>query len=186
MVKKERSLIYTEDELELMKAVFSDNEPMLRLVQKVFYKADLSEHEQKMLNDLRQNESLINLINKIFNPKINFERPIGHNLDLLKTIDFSNYAADFKDEIVVRSKTVEMLENSINFLRSQDADNRFDIVNVSYVGKDVTDDDVVFLRARNAYVAHVEIQLSTIKVLSGLRTESVEETLKRLEKDSTK
>ena len=42
------------------------------------------------------------------------------------------------------------------------------------------------LRARNTIVAHVESQLREINGLAGFKSESADETVKRLAKNSTK
>ena len=45
---------------------------------------------------------------------------------------------------------------------------------------------LINIKARNSLIQHVEMCLSQLKVLSGMKDESVEETKERLAKDSSK
>lgn len=48
------------------------------------------------------------------------------------------------------------------------------------------EDALINIKARNTVIQHVEMCLNQLKVLAGMKEESVEETKKRLKKDSNK
>jgi len=45
---------------------------------------------------------------------------------------------------------------------------------------------IINLKARNTVIQHIEQQLLSLKLLAGMKEESVEETKKRLQQDSSK
>jgi hypothetical protein len=49
-----------------------------------------------------------------------------------------------------------------------------------------TEEAIINLKARNSLITHLERQLMVLKVLAGSKEESVEETKKRLQQDSTR
>ena len=101
----------TDAELAIIKSLFAENEPALKLMRKIFL------------------------------PELDPNAPIGQNIDLWMTV------------------------------KIEDMDKEAALVN---------------LKARNTLISHVEQQLMQLKVLAGLKKESVEETKERLAKDSSK
>ena len=102
----------------------------------------ISDEELSLLKaTFSENDKLLKLLRKLFLPEITADAPIGQNIDLWMTINLEN-------------KTPEQA--------------------------------IIDLKARNSLIGHIESQLVQIKMLAGMKDETVEETKARLKQDSSK
>ena len=121
---------------------------------------------------------------KQFLPELQSDIPIGQCIDLYMTLDLKD-----KDDIQIRHIAeareilINMIEKSLLLLENIDGET----INLKSWERlpwaEWKGDNLI---ARNQFISHTDQQLKTIEILSGLKTESVEETKNRLMKDSNK
>jgi hypothetical protein len=130
------------------------------------------------------------LLSDMFNPQIRGDEPFNQVIDLWMTLEVK----DKESESVVLQ--IRAKKTAIDFIRQQ-LDKLFDLsLDESVKLKSLIDfenmDDFsnadihARVMARNFIVQHVEQQLSGISMLAGTKTETVEQTIARLEKNSAK
>lgn len=185
--KKEAARRITDAELSLLKNTFAERQDIFILMRKVFFQVKLSASEQKLLKPVFSSQPVLDIVRKIFLPEIWFEAPIGQQVDLWMTIEIKDKSIDeLAAHIEARKGIIEFLVAGLYRLQNFSNENLNDsIVNFFVKGKD---DKEVFvnLLTRNSFINHVEQQLNQINFLSGMKTETVEETKTRLAMNSNK
>lgn len=171
---------YTDDELNLLKATFAEDLPLVYILRKVMLQLPLTEAEELRWHNTFKSEPLNALMRKIFLPEIDGDAPIGQVIDLWMTVNLENKMPDEEKSLINSRKIViDYLDGQLNILSGEAQDGN----------KLLTDFDVLNadeLRARNTIISHIENQLSQIFGLAGFKSETPEETLKRLNQNSSK
>jgi len=172
--------IYTDDELMLLKSVFAENIPLVKIIRKVMLGLDIEEFEESQWKaTFFENKPLKKLIRKMFLPTIDGDAPINQVVDLWLTVDISNKLPEEAASIVTaRGLIIDYLDERLDVLLGDKADSK------KLIDFDVKDMDD--LRARRDIVMHIENMLNTINSLAGYKQETPEETIKRLEQNSNK
>lgn len=174
----------SDSELSLIKATFAENDELLLIMRKAFFDFPLSTDERAILETHLASDQIKHVMRKMFLPEIQADIPIGQSIDLYMTIEMRD-----KDpmramvDVEVRQKLIEMIEVGLECLVGNIPLEKREIVNYKPV---MRPEEFIRLSARNAYITHVEQQLLQLKLLSGMKQETIEETKERLKKDSMK
>lgn len=174
---KTQTMRISDTELEMLKSTFSDRDELLKTIRNLFLGLSLIDEEKKEIKRTFSSESLRKLMRKQFLPEIQGDLPIGQCIDLWMTIDLKD-----KDEgqilqiIESRKKLVSMIEIALKLLEDIDGE-------VVKVHEWVSTTGLI---ARNQFISHIDQQLMVIKTLAGVKSETVEETKKRLLQNSSK
>lgn len=176
----------TDKELEVIKSVFSDNEPLLLALRKVFLQLKLDKFETTLIdNSITKKPNVVDVIAKCFLPEIDPETPIQQVIDLWMTIDMKDKDVDEAyPHIVARSLLIQYLKEQLDVLRGNKGKMKFTDFNFSK--NNSAEDIYIDLIVRNTIITHTEQQLFQLQTLAGSKTETVEETMARLSKDSSK
>lgn len=182
----EKQLMYTEKEIDLIKSVFCENEFLLKSIRKLFFGADMTQEEKDLIvNTFKGKE-----IKEVFRKKVygleNMETPIGQLSDFWIGVEQQIFGAG-RDTIrqAVESKTIVlgMFETAFDLLDNPDGER----VITKYDPKTFISDELgIRLIARNLYMKAIETSLLTVKAIAGQKSETLDETVKRLKQDSTK
>ena len=178
-----RKMRFTLEDLELTKALFSENEEMLLTLRKIFWQEDLTKDEQKIFDaSFKKNPKAINLLKMFFLPVLDSSAPRHQVVDLWLTLDLKDKG--FEESILA----IEVRRKLISYVEGTFAEIEKGTLNPISFKKLTEDNDniLVNLMMRNYLLQHVEQQLTSIDVLAGHKKESVEETRARLEKNSSK
>ncbi len=176
----------TDAEFEMLKSVFADQDELLKTVRNLFLGLEISEDEKKQISDIfGKNETLRRLMRKQFLPEIQADLPIGQAIDLWMTIDLKDKSPlEIYHILQSRRLLIELIEKSLILLENPDSEK---VSLSSWIG--ISEDERLLgvnLIARNTFISHIDQQLQTIKILAGVKTETVDETKKRLLQDSSK
>ena len=187
MNKNGGQMRFSDAELGLINNTFADNEKLLKTLRKVFYQVDLTD-EDKAIIKIVQSPEVLKILRKIFLPEIDVNAPLGQNVDLFMTINVQGKEPiDVSYELDGRVRVIKALENGLNRLVSFDNNGINNIVKFEpLLYRANADEDMISVTARNTVIMHVEQQLLQIRALAGIKKETLEETKRRLEKDSTK
>ena len=179
MVENKQKMRISDAEFELLKSTFAENGNLLLLIRNLFFGFVMSEEENKTIKQVFASTALRKLMRKQFLPELQADIPIGQCIDLWMTVDIKDKTPEEMKEIVsTRKILIEMIEQSLDLLEDP-TDDKVDLSE----WQDKTYNDLV---ARNMFISHVDQQLKVIETLSGVKTETVEETKNRLLKNSTK
>lgn len=188
MRQKNQLMRFTDAELALMKAAFADNEDFLFLIRKFLLQGEITEEEKPRLT---LSPALYALVRKMFIPEIDTEAPLFQLTDMAKGLDFSSRDMD-EMRYQLKAKIIEstyLRQRFIVLLDGQEkADHlRFsDLSNLDYQFEAQTYDILIKVLARNWLLDYIDSRCRELSFLAGLKSETVEETVKRLQQNSNK
>ena len=182
-MNSDRLMRPTDQQLELFKNTFSDNQESLKTIRKAFLELPLTDNEKDSLTYLfKDNEPLQKAIRLMFLPELDGDMPLGQNMDLYMTVEIENLPPDFVHLVLkARAQLIELLEQGLANLLTPVESDKF-----TYRLTGDAEADFIWLKARNTFITHIDQSLLQIKFLSGKKSETVEETKTRLAKDSGK
>jgi hypothetical protein len=170
---------YTDAELNLLKTVFAENLPLVKLIRKIMLQLPITEAEEVEWRRSLTGEDLSRLMSKMFLPQIDGDAPIGQVVDLWMTVNLENKLPEEAQELVdSRKMVIDYVAAQLDCLKNGGkSEIRLDEYNLSKPTE---------LKARNTIIAHVENQIREINGLAGYVSETPEETIKRLSQNSNK
>ena len=171
-------------ELDLLKGTFADKDEVMKIIRNLFLGLETSNDEKELVRSLFKGEALRKMMRKQFLPELQPDIPVGQNIDLWMTIDIKDKDGYSQRQMIeARGELIDMMDKALNLL----VDPYLSLVDLSaWSRKPWGEGKAGSLLARNTYISHIEAQMGVIKVLSGLKSETVEETKERLMKNSTK
>lgn len=182
MKDKTQKMRISDTELEILKTTFADRDELLKTIRNLFFGLPITDDEKKQIKDLFGSSPVLRkLMRKQFLPEIQSDLPLGQTVDLWMMIDLKDKGSEEIQFIVrTRKKLIEMIETSLLMLENVES------TPVSLLEWDNELVNDAFLIARNQFISHTDQQLAVIKVLAGLKSETVEETKKKMMQDSSK
>jgi hypothetical protein len=181
----DNQLMFNEKEIALIKSTFAENDALLVAVRKLFFGQDITADEKKMITSAFVNEDVINALRRKVYGLNSFETPIGQLSDFWLGVESQIFGAS-RDTIyqamVSKEMVLDMFTKAFNLLTNPDGEK----VNVEVSPKIETDPLGVKIIARNLYMKAIETGLLGVKTIAGMKTESPEEAVKRLTKDSAR
>jgi hypothetical protein len=190
MAKKKQQMRYNDGELSIIKKTFVENDELLLAMRKVMLQFELNDADKAILKVFKAKE-IQKLISKVFLPVLEAEAPRNQLIDLWMTFDVADKSMEEKEMIFEsRLLLIQLLEQQLkeifNIAEGQDDSREIKLTElVGYKGQGAK----AFypgLHARNTLITHVETQLSVLEGLAGMKDETVEQTMARLQKDSAK
>lgn len=180
------TLKYTAKELDLLRGVFKDNEPLLKVIRKSLLQHTLTEQEDHILVQNIKGDDLKVLMHRIFLPCLTDDNPITHEYD-----EWSG------DQLEMR-----LVENAVQVLRArklameygeQEFNNLFERKESEIKLKDLESlinktDVEIFINflARQAIVNKVKDFVRDLKVFGNTEKMTDEELSDMIRKNSTK
>lgn len=184
--KKKQTMRYSDAELSVIKATFTDNDELLKAIRKVFLQLKLSAAEMQMIKDLQGKPELLAVIRKSFLPEIEGDAPFQQVVDLYMTLKIEDKTPELAHPfILAREKLIKYLDEQLKSLENKE-EPEISFKDLTVVdGKSATE-IYIDLLCRNTVIGHTEMQLQQFVVLAGQSDETVEQTKERLFKNSTK
>jgi len=187
--KKKRTMRFSEKELITIKGVFAENDDLLRTMRKVFYQMPLNAVDLSALELTFKNKpELDRVLRKCFLPEIEADVPFQQQIDLWMTIQLKEMmvgeASVHLDSIQI---WIDYMNQQLEVLKTGKYKKpKIDFKELTDIKEDIPTERFAKVLARNTIINHVEQQLNQILILAGMKTETPEETLERLSKDSNK
>jgi len=188
MRQKNQKMRFNDVDLGLMKATFADNEDLLFVIRKVLLQFDLTEEEQDMINGM--SEAAHNVVRKEFLSELDPEAPLFQLSDMRIALknDINVREVD-QMALLIHAKELEMdyIRQQLDVLKGgEEPEKRISLENlVKIKGKDKEDLYVEFT-AWTYLVSYIDSCINEMKNLAGTPDETVEETMKKLAKNSNK
>jgi len=128
------------------------------------------------------------IMRKCFLPEIEADVPFQQQIDLWMTIQLKEMmvgeASVHLDSIQI---WIDYMNQQLEVLKTGKYKKpKIDFKELTDIKEDIPTERFAKVLARNTIINHVEQQLNQILILAGMKTETPEETLERLSKDSNK
>jgi len=187
MPKPKQVMRFSNKELITIKGVFAENDELLRTIRKVFYQMPLNAIDLSALEVTFKNKPELNrIMRKCFLPEIEADVPFQQQIDLWMTIRLKEMIVD---EASVHLDSIQIwidyIGQQLEVLKGGKRP-KISFKELSNIKEDIPTAKFAKMLARNTIINHVEQQLNQLLVLAGMKTETPEETVERLQKDSNK
>jgi hypothetical protein len=189
-IKKKQTMRYTDHELAVIKATFAENDILVSAIRKVFLQAELYPEEKESLKFFK--DDAVKVLKKTFLPEIDANAPLFQLVDPYLTLGNETKDKPLEDfvfylkarEIVVDyiAQQFTTFENTLptTSIRLSDL-----IISKGMPYSELHDVQIR-IYARNYILSYVDSQINQLIFLAGLKTETVDQTIERLKKNSTK
>lgn len=184
---KKQTNRFSDAELNTIKSTFSENDDLIKALRKHFLQLPLSAVDQAILGTIKGKEAVLKVIRKAYLPEIDGDAPIHQVVDLLLTLKIDDKTPELAyPHILARHKLIEYIDGQLKFLEVNGNAANLNFVYLGNIDNKKADDAYVDLLARNTFISHNEQQLSMFLLLAGRKDETPEQTMARIQKDSTK
>lgn len=183
----EKQLPIAEKEVDLLKAVFKDNDGLLLTMRSLFFGFPLTVSEKKTIKETFKGKEIREAIRKKIYPVLSNNVPIGQVADFWMGMEqqiFGQMKDTIYQAVASKEKVFDMLEEAMTLLENPDGKS----VDIQYLrGSWHTDPGQINLLARTLYIKTIETGLMMIKVVASQgESESMQQVKERIMKDSTK
>jgi len=184
---KEQVMFLSDDELQLVKNTFAENDDLLKVLRKHFLQMKMTEWEQEIVKTIKGD--VLKVVSKVFLPTLELENvPIGQEMDVYlmqcnSIIEGQMSATEAIANIKARKKVFNYMDQSLKVLGGEDVENK--IVFADWLNADGQALYENYI-ARNMIAVQIKNQLIKLKLLAGQKNETMEETLKKLNQNSNK
>lgn len=177
-----KELNVSDKEIELIKSIFAGNDDLLKAIRSCFFGFELNDTERLLIKTIATNKDVIKLMLKRIIPTLSRETPVGQVMDSWMGVE-QQLIGQSRDSIYqtikTREEVIKLIE--LGFNRLEDESVKIDLT-PQYADSDLL---AVKLLTRNAYVRQIETQLYYLKIIAGMKSESVAEAKKRMQVDSS-
>lgn len=174
--------MYNDRELMLIKTTFAENEDLLKAVRNLFYGVEISDAEKAVIKQTFSNPDVVEAVRHKIYGLNNFNTPIGQLSDFWMGAEQQIFGASrdtIKQSIGVKVQVLDMFTKAFKLLENPDGEKVSTKV-------DIEDELGINIIARNLYMKAIDTGLFTILTIAGKKDETLEDVLKRLEKNSNK
>ncbi len=175
---------YTDNELRLIKVLFCERIDLLKAIRKRFLQLEVNEEERKMLEVFKKDEPY-NLLSKTFLPELDGDAPLHQIIDLWMTVNLDKGSEEAAFLISARGKVIKYLKQRLSVFKGKEITKRESLEIKECEAPIDCLSEYSFLMARNTIIAHIEQQLNQLNILAGKKEETPEETIKRIQQDSS-
>ena len=181
----ENQLMFNDKEIALIKSTFAENDVLLVAVRKLFFGQDITSDEKKMIKSAFSSDEVVNALRRKVYGLNSFETPIGQLSDFWLGVESQIFGASrdtVYQAVMSKEMVLDMFTKAFNLLTNPDGEK----VSVELSINLDTDPLGVKIIARNLYMKAIETGLLGVKTIAGIKTESTEDAIKRLSKDSAR
>lgn len=182
--------MFNKAELQLIKAVFSDNDDLLYAIRKVLLQGNLTENE---VNSIRTQVTpeVYAVVKKRILPDLDLDAPFGQIGDLYRTLaqqlsskDSDQMAAQFD----AKKLEVDYLSQQFEFLKDIDKPQTSTMIRLDELKFITTNHYMNYVNhtARDFIIGFVDSMLNMLKVIAGEKTETPEQQKERITRNSSK
>lgn len=175
-------LRFDEQELNLIKKTFADNEVLIKIIRKSFLQMDISEFEEEILKKALSVE-VLKVVRKLVVPYLDGNAPISQITDHWMWFRLDN------EKIAHAEKYIEARIIMIDYLEQRMDELEGNVQSDNLKFDDLLVKPITFqkLYARQLIVDNIEQGLCMqLLLMAGFKSETSEETMERLKRDSNK
>lgn len=185
--KQSAPMRYGGQDLLLIKSLFKDNEPLLLALRKVFFQVELNDDDLNTLKVITSSDEAKKVLRKTYFPEIDLNAPFGQVIDLWLTVDSKDKDPEqVQRALFVRQRLMELIMAGLARLDNPSAEIKEKIIDYKPNFDQCDLDLYVEYTARNALISHTEFQLIQLMTLANQKSETLEEKISRMKKNSGK
>jgi hypothetical protein len=203
---KDQVFIFNNDELQLIKNVFADNEELLYAVRSVFLQFPLSDAQKEMIKT-QVTPPVINALRKRILPEISDEFPLTQLPSLLTTLTEQLKVKDVQEmapQFEAKMLQIKYLEQQFAVLAGEDVEEKIRLIELGSL-EEMTNDGLMagepvnpHMGSKSPYRAfvhstaylfllgYIDPMLNFIRTIAGQKGETLEQLTERLRRDSSK
>jgi len=191
-IKKEPQKRRLSDEsIMLFKSVFAENFELVIAMRKVLLGLELTTFDSSLISSqLSNSEELYKIISDMFSPKLKGDEPLHQITDLWLPLNVKEATTEaVLLQIKSRKILIKYIEERVNLLFGKTKEETIklsDLLDFDDIDNKDAFEIHVNIHARNNIIQHIEAQLATLYLLAGLKGETIEQTTKRLQQNSSK
>lgn len=177
---------FKNEELKKIKEVFADNDELIKLCYRVFYQLPLDEQQEDVIDKTFKGSDLENIFDKLFRPSEDNEQ-IYYGVDNWFDLQLAEKSLDAAElAIAARMVANTYIEEQLERLFGKDLpEYHVKFSDLKEMKMEVKDTQINLL-ARQEIINKVRNLFGFIQAWAGRKDEGVEDTAKRLYKDSAK
>lgn len=186
--KKQQTMRYTDDELGAIKSVFAENDDLLKAIRKSMLQMSLNALDLSML-EVVKTPAVLALLRKSLLPTLDGDAPLNQVIDLWMTVNIAEKDPfESYNQLKARELLINYIDQQLRVLSDRSAKEKIKFESLSNLTIPRAEAPQVFINfvARNTIIQHIEQVLNILKVLAGMKDETLEQTQERLRKDSSK
>jgi len=180
MSEQEKPLRVPEEELNLIRSVFSGSENLLKATRAVLLGLSPTNDEKELVRSTYSNDAVYKIIETRLYPTLSKDSPIGQVQDVWMGVEqmiFGQSRDTIYQSVHYKNEALKLTRKGLNLLRDPEGEP----IDVSFdLGRVVNDDLQINLLARIQYIRHIESQLNMLWIISNQK----ESTAKELKKNS--
>ncbi len=189
-MEKKQKIRFTDTELSVIKSSFAvsenDNDDLARALRKVMLQMPLDPIDVSILATIREQKELLAVIRKTFLPTLDSNAPFHQLIDMWLTVPLKDRKVE---EAYTHLKSMQIVidykEQQLTFLE-KGIIGEIELTKLGSLKGKQAERAYVEMLARNTIIQTTEMDISQLIILAGLKDETTDETMKRLEKDSMK
>jgi hypothetical protein len=190
MINQNQKLRFTDEEMGLIKSLFSDDYNLIYLIRKVMFQFELTDKEREELK-LTMTAPVAALIKKMFLPDLDPDAPLFQmaHINLSLGGDIKNTSVEGAWPMM-RAKKIEIdyMSQQLDILVGNSTKQKIMLKDMEQLEAPGSQAETVYANviAWNYLLAFIDSCLQQFKILAGTKQETVEETQKRLARNSAK
>lgn len=184
--EKDQVFIFNEAELSLIKNTFSENEPLLYAIRKVFLQFELNDGDRAMLKLV--NENVLSVLKKRMLPELSNCFPLGQLPSLMSTLTRQLEGKDVRDmALQFKAKQIQLdyLAQQFDVLAGKDVEQTIKLADLGTITED-PEETFVNMTAYLFLLGYIDPMLIMIKTIAGKKEETLAQLNERLKRDSNK
>jgi hypothetical protein len=190
MREPNQKLRFNTHELGLLKSLLADNEELLFAIRKVMIQAELTTGEQAVL-DGAINDETFKLIKKFMLPEVDGDSPLFQlaHLGIGLGSEVKNLSPDGAWPFIkAKELEIKYVAQQLEVLRGRTPETNIRISSLMDLSGSKPTRETVYTNvlAWNFLITFIDSTINQMKILAGYKTETPDETLQRLAKDSAK
>lgn len=188
MRDKDQVLMFNSKEIDLIKAVFCDNDDLLYIIRKVLLQFELTKDEEITLRKTMSDE-LYSVIKKRIFPDFSDEYPLTQIPSLVTTLtsDIKTKTVDEMQPLFeAKQLEIDYLEQQFRVLKGLKVEQKIKLTDLSQIKGKESWDCFVDMTAYLFLMGHIDPMLGFLKNIAGQKNESVEDAKKRMTQNSSK
>ena len=179
---------FTDDEIEVIKGHFANDDKALKIIRKVFYQIPLTDSEKEMKEDLFSKPEVMRVVRKILLPEITGDEPVNMVVDWWKVLQVKQNTPEQADcYLDSRQLSIDYVAQQLEVLDSTRERGAIDFDGLLKKDEDTKARYVNFI-SRNEIIDQIEGGLTQLMVLAENKgaKEIIEQMQKQIQQNSSK
>lgn len=180
--------IFNDEELDLIKRTFAENEALLYTVRKVLLQFPLTDAEKGLIK-LSITPEVHRILKKRILPELSDEFPLSQLPSILTTLSEHLKIKSVEEmEPLMHAKALEVayLEQQFRALTDLEAPQPINLVDMGVIAGKSSKDAYITMHAYLFLLGYIDPMLGFIQSIAGKKSETVEKQKERMKRDSTK